>query len=123
MDNEAFHEKYRKLPIVALVTGIIGVSFVVFYNLLWVFIGDFLQKFIADVGFIPYLIISFFCICISLTITAVITGSIDLKRIKTGKYNKRGKGFDITGIILGSFLILSILIFGFLEFYSLIDLI
>jgi hypothetical protein len=45
-------------------------------------------------------------IALSLSITAVVCGSIDLKRIKAGLYSKKGKGFDITGIVLGGVIIL-----------------
>ena len=34
-------------------------------------------------------------------ITAIICRSIDLKRMKAGLYSKKGKNFDIAGIILG----------------------
>ena len=51
-------------------------------------------------------LIAGFMSCFGLPIVAVICGSIDLKRIKTGLYNKKGKGLDITGIVLGGFFIL-----------------
>ena len=118
MSAEFFHEKYRKLSVAALITGILAVSFCMIYFLLWEFIGNLLQRLIADVGFMRYIIISFICVGIGLTITAVVTGSIDLKRIKKGIYSIRGKGFDITGIILGSLLILFALIFYLAEFFD-----
>jgi hypothetical protein len=45
-------------------------------------------------------------------LVAVITGSIDLRRIKTGRLSNKGKGFDITGIVLGAiFMIPGLLLF------------
>jgi len=46
-----------------------------------------------------------------LSITAVVCGSIDLKRIRAGLYSKKGKGFDIAGIVLGGVIILFALFF------------
>ena len=47
-----------------------------------------------------------------LPIAAVVYGSIDLIRIKKGLYRNKGKGLDITGIVLGSVLILLALFFN-----------
>ena len=41
-----------------------------------------------------------------LPIAAIVCGSIDLKRIKAGRYSNKGKGLDITGIVFGSIFIL-----------------
>jgi hypothetical protein len=41
-----------------------------------------------------------------LSIAAVVCGSIDLKRIKAGRYSNKGRGFDIAGIVLGGIWIL-----------------
>ena len=78
-------EKYRKLSITALITGIIALGLVVFFNFLWIRLG--------------------------LSITAIICGSIDLKMVKRGIHAKKGKGFDITGIVAGGIVILIALIF------------
>jgi hypothetical protein len=53
-------------------------------------------------------------------ITAFICGKIDLARIKSGKASVHGKGFDITGVILGSISIvlsLILLTLGILEIW------
>jgi len=123
MNTKVFYEKYRKLSIAALITGILAISFCILYFLIWELIGNLLQRLIADVGFMRYIIISFICSGIGLTIAAVVTGSTDLKRIKKGIYSRRGIGFDITGIILGSLLILFALIFYLAEFFNLTNLI
>ena len=53
-----------------------------------------------------------FILGIGLPLTAIICGSIDLKRIKTGLYGNKGKSLSISGIILGSvFLIPGLLLF------------
>ena len=51
-----------------------------------------------------YIVITF-----SLTTTAVVCGSIDLSRVKTGLNSNKGKGLDIAGIILGSIGIIFVL--------------
>lgn len=78
-------EKYRKLSITALITGITGLCLIVFFNLLWIRLG--------------------------LSITAIICGSIDLRMVKRGIYTKKGKGFNIAGIATGGIVILIALIF------------
>ena len=47
-----------------------------------------------------------------LPIAAIVCGSIDLKKIKAGLYSNKGKGLEITGIVLGSVLILLTLFFN-----------
>jgi len=47
-----------------------------------------------------------------LVIAAIVCGSIDLKKIKAGLYSNKGKGFDITGIVLGSVFILAVIWFA-----------
>jgi len=54
-------------------------------------------------------------VVLGLSITAVVSGSIDLKRIKTDHYSNKGRGFDIAGIVLGGIFILFILVFLLLE--------
>ena len=73
-------------------------------------IADFLQTFV-DMGMMPYIVLPVLGIVLCLAITAVICGSIDLKRIKAGIYSRKGKGFDITGIVLGGLFILIVIWF------------
>ena len=110
MDNDIKSEKYRKLSVAALVTGILSISLGVIYNFLWMIIGNFLQKFV-DVGMMQYIILPVLVIVLGLAIAAVVCGSIDLKRIKAGIYSRKSKGFDITGIVLGGLFILIVIWF------------
>lgn len=99
-------EKYRKLSISAVVTGILPYVFTP------------IMPFITDPGS-PYevyfssyaIIILYFYIAISFSLaaTAILCGSIDLKRIKRKIYSSKGKGLGIVGVILGAMAILYIL--------------
>ena len=62
-------------------------------------------------GKITELIIYLFLLglLLGLAIAAIVCGSIDLHRIKRGQYSSKGKGFDITGIVLGSVFILAVI--------------
>ena len=106
MNDKAKLEKYRGLSITALVTGLLTAvaiphifrwsTNIPVYNL-----EELLIK-LATV----------FILAIGLPLAAVIMGSIDLKRIKTGRLSNKGKGFDITGIVLGAiFMIPGLLLF------------
>jgi len=109
VNAKAFHERYRKVSIIALITGILATFFCILYFTLWTLFDDFLTSLIANNEFVSYIIFTYVFVGIVLTIATVITGSIDLKKIKRGNYSRKGEGFDITGIILGSLLML----FGF----------
>jgi len=110
MNNEIKPEKYRKLSVAALVTGILSISFGFLYNFLWKPITDLLQKSV-DVSIMPFIVLPGVGIAIGLAIAAVVCGSIDLKRIKAGIYSRKGKGFDITGIVVGGLFILFVVWF------------
>ena len=43
---------------------------------------------------------------IGLPVAAIVCGSIDLRRIIAGPYSNKGRGFDITGIVLGAVFIM-----------------
>ena len=103
MNNKVNQEKFRKLPIAALVTGILayGNACLVF----WV------NSILFNWQSIPSAILVNFW-TFSLPIAAIVCGSIDLKRIKAGSCSNKGKGFDIAGIVLGSVFI--IIVGGFL---------
>lgn len=123
MANEVFYKKYRKLSVAALVTGILAVSFCILYFLLWMLMDDLLERLVADYEFMSYIMFLFVCTGIGLTIAAVITGGIDLKRIKTGTYSRKGEGFDITGIILGCLLVLFGFTLWFVDFFGFVNII
>ena len=86
MDNKSKSEKFRKLSIAALVCGILVFS-----------------PFLLQLGPIQPMLWG-------LPIAAVVCGSIDLKRIKAGLYSRKGRGFDIAGIVLGGIPILYVLV-------------
>ena len=123
MNIEVFYEKYRRLSAASLITGILAAIFCTFYFLMWALFDDFLTSFIANHGFMPYIMFSYVSIGVCLTIAAIATGSIDLMKIKTGAVHKKGKGFDITGIILGSLLMLFGLTLWFVDFFGFINII
>lgn len=106
MDDKAKFEEYRGLSITALVTG-----------LLTVLIIPQIFRWSTDIPVynLEGLLIKLstvFILAMGLPLAAVITGSIDLKRIKTGCLSFKGKGFDITGIVLGAiFMIPGLLLF------------
>jgi len=122
MDNKARLEKYRGLSITALVTGLLSIiSFIII-----VILSPF--EVIADNGGLMFSFRNFIIFSlpgISLPVTAIVCGSIDLKRIKAGRCSNKGKGLDITGIVLGSVFLLPILLFIAAEIsanrYSILD--
>lgn len=116
MNNLIKQEKFRKLPVAALITGIL--AFGCAYLLMAFvapFIGSYLQNFIPE-EFLVIIIVSFYVIC--LPIPAIVCGGIDLKRIKTGRYSNKGKSLDITGIVLGSIFILLVVWFILGEIFT-----
>jgi len=89
MNNKIKSEKYRKLSVAGLITGILA----------------------AGLGIPAYFFPIFLIAVLGLSIAAVVCGSIDLKRIKAGRYSNKGMGFDLTGIVLGVIPILALLVF------------
>jgi hypothetical protein len=110
MNKGAEPKKYRKLSIAALVTGILGFSTALLYNFLWMPISIFLRSVVGP-NIIPIIILTFIRAALGLSIAAVVCGCIDLNRIKKGLHSNKGKGFDITGIVLGGIIILVAIIF------------
>ena len=108
MNNKAKSDKYRKLPITSLITGILSLTIFSFPELqMWIscYLVTDTQRLIFNfsVGIILGII---------LPIIAIVCGSIDLKRIKKGLHkSKVFKGFDITGIVLGSIIFLLVTTF------------
>ena len=104
MNNKTSPEKYRGLSIAALVTGILAVG------QLFIQIGPTMKMIlpyplIGNVGVLLFSIVTNFII-FGLPIAAIVCGSIDLQRIQAGRYSRKGRGFDITGIVLGVIFIL-----------------
>ncbi len=117
MNNKIKPEKYRKLSIVALVTGILGISPTIISPLLDPTVEKFITSSLSNVGVllaIGLLIVGY--VGFGLSIAAVVCGSIDLKRIQAGRYSNKGRGFDIAGIVLGGIPLLTILVMLPLEF-------
>jgi hypothetical protein len=100
MNSQIKREKYRKLSIAALITGIL--TFCNAYIFI-IFGGSFVLIYLQNLIIIIF-IVSFWLI--SLPVAAIVCGSIDLKRIKAGLSSHKGKSLDITGIVLGSVFIL-----------------
>ncbi|MGZ5551017.1 MAG: DUF4190 domain-containing protein [Nitrososphaeraceae archaeon] len=117
MNNKVNPEKFRKLPITALVTGILTfVCAIPFMEIVEHFIGSSLDNFIPEE--LPFILILYFYV-ICLPIPAIVCGSIDLKRIRTGRYSNKGKSLDIAGIVLGSvFILLTVLLIIVVIFFS-----
>ena len=101
MNNKIKSEKYRKLSIAALVTSILA------YGL-----GIILSQSPLRGDIFGIIVWGLFV----LLIAAVVCGSIDLKKIQTGRNSKKGRGFDIAGIVLGGIPILILLVYLPLEF-------
>jgi hypothetical protein len=97
MNIDANPQRYRKLSVTSLITGILTYSFILLMLLI-------LLK-MAYVNDITNIIILF--TVFGLAIAAITCGSIDLKTIKSGHSSKKGKGLDISGIVLGSVFILA----------------
>ena len=104
MNNIVKSEKYRGSSIAALVTGILGYSLILIFQLF-----DLNSYPGIDIGILVlnFTIIGIFGII--LPVAAIVCGSIDLSRIQAGRYSNKGRGLDITGIILGSIILLIML--------------
>ena len=111
MNNKVKKEKYRKLSLTALITGVLTYSYVYLIPNFLVFFVIYLRNFIQSEGIIASIVASSVFILLGLPIAAIVCGSIDLKRIKKGLYSNKGRGLDITGIVLGSVFILIVLLF------------
>jgi hypothetical protein len=106
MNNKAKLGKYRSLSLTAFLTGLLSVITIpqIFR---W---SSYFNVINLETLLLKLIIV--FILGIGFPITAIISGSIDLRRIKEGRYINKGKGFSITGIVLGSlFLIPGILLF------------
>jgi len=94
MNNKVKAEKFRILPIAALVTGILTYGNAYLVMVYW-----------SSIIFLIFWVFS-------LPIAAIVCGSIDLKRTKAGLFrNKVLKGMDIAGIVLGSVFILLVTVY------------
>jgi len=99
MNIKANPEKFRKLPIVALVTGILSLTVFSFQALqMW-----FSNYLITDTARLIFNFCVLIILGIVLPVVAIVCGSIDLARISKGILRRKlFKGFDLTGIVIGS---------------------
>ena len=100
MNDKAKFEKYRGLSIAALVTGLLSV---VSISLIFRWSSSF---HVINLETLLTKLIIVFILSIGLPLTSIICGSIDLSRIKAGRYSNKGKGLSIAGIVLGSFFLI-----------------
>ena len=106
MNDKTELEEYRGLSITALVTGLLSVVsiFLIFRWSTYIPVYNLEELLIK--------LTTVFILGIGLPLAAVITGGIDLKRIKARCLSNKGRGFDITGIVLGAiFMIPGLLLF------------
>ena len=111
MNNKTELEQFRKLSITSLISGILTLSYI---YLIPRFLGPlvlYLRNFIFQESVIASVIVLSVFILTGLPIAAVVCGSIDLKIIKSNLYSNKGKGMDITGIVLGSIYLLIVFLF------------
>lgn len=108
MDNRNNQNKYSKLSIVSLVTGILT-----YICLIPLYFSLEQNIFNEITGYIIY-----YLFILGFAITAIVYGIIDIKRISKGQSNSKSKGFDIAGITLGS---IFLIVFIYLYAIDLVD--
>ena len=101
MNNKTKSEKFRKLSITALATGIAA-----YFLQILIFTVDVILFELVLSLLRPQIFSFVYAAGPGLAITAIVCGSIDLKRIKAGRYSDTGRGFDIAGIVMGVVFIL-----------------
>jgi len=106
MNNKANPARYSRLSIVSLITGALTYP-IGFYLFCWS-MGDRYGEQLKIFRILTNIFIPLYLIC--LPITAIVCGSIDLIRIRTGRSSNNSKILDIVGIVLGSILITIIII-------------
>ena len=111
MDYGNKSEKYRRLSITSLITGIIPCCYLLLLFYLFLPIISFIKdNFSSELTMLGLSIFKTLPFIAGFAIAAIVCGSIDLKRIKAGIYSRKGIGLDITGIVLGGFSIFLIAI-------------
>ncbi len=111
MNGKVKPEGFRKLSVIALVLGILTYSYIYLIPQIIFSLVFTLRDYIQDEAVIASIVGSVVLILMGMPIAAVVCGSIDLKKIAAGIYSKKGRGFDITGIILGGIFIIFALFF------------
>lgn len=100
MHGENEKNKTITLSIAAKVTGLSGLLSVVILLTIVIVVAVTVLTKNWDIYNTPEFIISIFSIILS--ISGVVCGASDLKRIRTGKSSKKGKVLDFTGIVSGA---------------------
>ena len=100
MNNEAKKEKTGALSIAAKVTGLSGLLLTIILLTVVLTVVFTILNQNWDIYNTPESVIS--TLSIILSISGVACGVIDLIRIKKGKSSKKGRVFDIVGIVSGS---------------------
>ena len=111
MQNGIKSEKYRGLSVASVVIGIIPCcyAFLLYYFFSYYSLWDLIKdNFSSELTMMGLSIFKTTPIIVGFSIAAIVCASIDLKRIKEGIYGRRGRGLDISGIVLGKFSILLI---------------
>ena len=109
MNDTINTKEYRNLLITSLITGILSLAIFSYPELQsWPFtISDTARRILSIFNDYLGIMLGFI-----LPIVAIVCGSIDLARIKKGIHrSKLFKGFDITGIVLGSIIFLTVSLF------------
>jgi len=99
MNNESKKEKTLALSIAAKVTGLSGLLLTIILLTVVLVVAFTILNKNWNIYNTPEFIISTSSIILS--ISGVVCGAIDLKRIKIGKSSKKGRVFDIVGIVSG----------------------
>ena len=108
MNNIINPKEYRKLPITSFITGILSCT-IFSFQALQTWVSNYL---VTDTPRLIFNNCFGITLGIILPIVAIVCGSIDLNRIRKGIHrSKLFKGFDITGIVLGSIIFLIIAVF------------
>lgn len=108
MNSVVNPDKYRKLPITSLVTGILALTIfsapqIIMWSSSYLVTDTQRLIFNFSIGIILGIILS---------VVAIVCGSIDLKRIRKSLHrSKIFKVFDVTGIVLGSIIFLLVTTF------------
>ena len=106
MNNEIKSGKYRGLSITSLIISILPFCYVLllFFFVSYYSAGSLIKdNFSSELTMLGLSIFKTIPLIAGFAIAAIVCGSIDLERIKAGIFSRKGKGLDITGIVLSGF--------------------
>jgi hypothetical protein len=113
MDNEIKSEKYRGLSIASIIIGFLPCCYalLLFFFVSYYSAGSLIKEhFSSELTMFGLSVFKATFLVAGFAMAAIVCGSIDLKRIKEGIFNGKGKGLDITGLVFGGLTILLIAI-------------